>query len=59
MTPTEALELALKEEKKAIELYEKLALEHSAIKDLLLELAAEEYLHKNKLEKKLSDIRRY
>ena len=40
-------------EKEAIEIYGKLSVEHSAIKDLLIELQNEEYKHEQRIEKKI------
>lgn len=57
MTPIEALELALQKEQQAIDIYGKLASEHSAIKDLLLDLQGEEYKHRRLIEKKITELR--
>jgi len=59
MTHVEALEIALSKEKEAIEMYSKLSIEHSAIKDLLLELRNEEYKHKQLIEKKIAELTKY
>lgn len=59
MTPVEALNLALSEELRAIQLYEKLSLEHSSVKETFLFLVNEEYRHKSIVEKKISEISRY
>ena len=56
MTPVDALKLALEKENNAIELYQKLAIEHSAIKELLLFLMNEEEKHKKLLEKKIVEV---
>jgi rubrerythrin len=57
MTYMEALELALSKEKEAIEMYKRLSIEHSAIKDLMIELQNEEYKHKKLIEKKIVELR--
>lgn len=59
MTPVEALELALGEEMKAIALYQKLANEHSAVKDTLIFLIGEEQKHKKLIEKQIVAMTRY
>ena len=59
MTPVEALEIALSKEKEAIEMYGKLSIEHSVIKDLLLELQNEEHKHKQLIEKKIAELTKY
>ena len=59
MTPVEALEIALSKEKEAIELYGKLSIEHSAIKDLLIDLRNEEFKHKKLIEKKIVELTKY
>ena len=56
MTPVEALELALDKESKSIELYVKLAQEHSAIRELLTSLADEERKHKTLIEKRIYEL---
>ncbi len=56
MTSVEALEIALSKEKEAIEMYGKFSIEHSAIKDLLIELQNEEYKHKQRIEKKIVEL---
>ena len=56
MTPVEALELALKKEKAAIELYRNMAIEHPNIKDLLYNLLNEEEKHKALIEKKIIEL---
>jgi len=53
MTPVEALELALKKETAAIELYRRLSLEHNQIKELLLLLLNEEEKHKKLIQEKI------
>lgn len=59
MTPTEALKLALSEEIKAIELYEKLNLKHSSLKEIFLFLINEEQKHKKLIENKITELTRY
>lgn len=56
MTPAEALRLALSKEKEAIVLYRKLAIQHSVIKDLLLELMNEEEKHARLIEERISKL---
>ena len=56
MTSVEALELALSKEKEAIEIYGKLSIEHSAIRDLLIDLQNEEHKHKIRIEKKIVEL---
>lgn len=56
MTPVEALEIALDKEMQAIELYVKLAQEHSAIRELLTSLADEERKHKAMIEKRIYEL---
>ena len=59
MTPVDALNLALSKEEDAITLYNRLALEHSAIRDILLTLVNEEEKHKILIKKKIVEITRY
>ncbi len=59
MTPIEALELALQKEQQAIDIYGKMANEHPAIKELLLELQGEEFKHRRLIEKKIEELRAY
>ena len=56
MTPVDALKLALSREDASIKMYQKLAAEHVAIKDLLLSLAEQEYTHKHLIEKKIAQL---
>jgi len=58
MTITEALQLALSKEEASIKLYQKLAIEHSAIKELLTFLSNEEEKHKKMIEKKIFEVTR-
>lgn len=53
MTTAEALKLALEEEIKAINLYTRLSLEHSAVKETMDFLIIEEQKHKKILERKI------
>jgi rubrerythrin len=57
MGPIEALKLALNKEQASIQLYNKLYLEHPAIKELLLLLVNEEEKHKQLIEKKMAELR--
>lgn len=57
MTPIEALKLALTKEDTSIKMYRDLATQHSAIRDLLLQLANEEEKHKKLIEEKIVDLR--
>lgn len=56
MVPVEALNLALSKEIEAIELYNKLSLEHPSTKDIFLFLINEEERHKKLIEKKISEL---
>ena len=56
MTPIEALKLALSKEIEAVEIYQKLATEHSAVKDIFSFLVNEEQKHKQLLEKKIYEL---
>jgi rubrerythrin len=56
MSPVEALQLALKRETEAHNLYIKLAQEHPNLKDLFESLVIEEDRHKKLLEKKILEI---
>jgi len=58
MGPVDALKLALAKEMDSIKLYNKLNLEHPALKELLLFLVNEEEKHKLLIEKKISEITR-
>lgn len=57
MGPIEALELALRKEVEAKELYQRLSAEHSQLKDMFLFLVNEEEKHKKLLEEKISKIK--
>jgi len=59
MTPVEALQLALGKEKETIELYRKMAGDHSEIRELLLMLMNEEEKHKKLIENKIVEITKY
>lgn len=56
MTPVEALKLALSKEAASIQLYNKLYLEHPALKELFLFLVNEEEKHKKMIEQKIYEI---
>lgn len=58
MGPVEALELALRKEIEAIEMYQKLSLEQREVKDTFLFLVGEEEKHKQLIEKKIFEITR-
>ncbi|MFC1624337.1 hypothetical protein ACFL28_03365 [Candidatus Omnitrophota bacterium] len=58
MSPVEALKLALSKETEAMELYEKLSIEHQALKDIFYLLVAEEQKHKKLIEKKIVELTR-
>jgi rubrerythrin len=53
MTPVEALKLALSKEEEALQLYQKLSVEHPAVKEVFLFLVNEEQKHKKLLEDKI------
>ena len=57
MSPVEALELALSRETEAHDLYEKLAMEHSNLRDLFEFLVVEEDKHKKLLEQKILELK--
>jgi len=59
MTVMEALKLALSKEIAAIEMYRKLAIEHTAISELLNSLMNEEEKHKKLLEQKILELTGY
>jgi len=59
MTPIEILKMALSKEEAAIKLYDNLAKENQAVRDLLLTFKDEEYKHKNLLEKKIAEYTKY
>jgi len=59
MTPVKALKVALAEEIKAIELYRKLNLEHSSLKEIFLFLINEEQKHKKLIEQKIAETTKY
>ena len=56
MTPVEALKLALSKEEGSINLYKRLAKEHTVIRGLLESLLIEEQKHKKAIEKRISEI---
>ncbi len=58
MTPIEALKLALSKEKASIKLYQNLAVEHTAIKELFYTLLNEEEKHKKLIEEKIAQLMR-
>jgi rubrerythrin len=58
MGPVDALKLALNKEQGSIELYNKLNLEHPALKELFLFLVNEEEKHKQLIEKKIQEVTR-
>ena len=58
MTPVEALKLALSKEEASIALYKKLAVEHSAVRELLTFLENEEQKHKKMIEEKIFELTR-
>jgi len=59
MGPVEALNLALSKEKESIKLYNKLNLEHPALKEMFLFLINEEQKHKKLIENKIMEITKY
>ncbi|MBN1913765.1 MAG: hypothetical protein JW788_05125 [Candidatus Omnitrophica bacterium] len=59
MIPIEALKLALSEEAKAIQLYDKLGAEHPGLKETFTFLINEENRHKQLLEKKIAELTKY
>jgi rubrerythrin len=58
MTPVEALQLALSKEKASIKLYETLAGQHPAIKELLYSLMSEEEKHLKMIDKRMQELMR-
>jgi rubrerythrin len=56
MSPIEALEMALHKEENSVQMYENLARQHPALKELLLFLLIEEQKHKQLIEKKISEL---
>jgi rubrerythrin len=56
MVPIEALKLALNKEKESIRLYNRLNLEHPALKELFLFLINEEEKHRQLIDKKIVEI---
>ena len=56
MVPIEVLKMALEKEKEAAEFYTKMALEHASLKDILTDLANEEYKHKKLIEAKIQEL---
>ncbi len=59
MIPIEALELALKKEEEALNLYKDLAVKHPEIRELLTDLADQEYRHRKMIQEKIAELRRY
>ncbi len=59
MGPMEALKLALSQEVKAIELYERFTRELPVAKDTFLFLMTEEGKHKQLIEKKIAELKNY
>ncbi|HOW36444.1 MAG TPA: hypothetical protein PL155_08545 [Candidatus Omnitrophota bacterium] len=58
MVDIEALRLALSKEQDAIEMYQKLLLEHPNLADLINFLITEEQKHKKLIERKITDLSR-
>ena len=58
MTDVEVLRIALGEEEKAIKLYQGMLAEHPNLRDMLLGLISAEQMHKQVLEKKISELTR-
>ena len=56
MSPVEALKLALSKEIEAMELYQRLSIEHQSLKDIFYFLVAEEQKHKKLIEKKVVEL---
>ena len=56
MTNVEVMEIALSNEEKSIELYQKLIADHSDLKDILYRLLTEEQKHKSVIEKKIYEL---
>ncbi len=58
MTNVEVLEIALSNEEKSIELYQKLIADHpdSDLKDIFYSLLTEEQKHKSVIEKKIYEL---
>jgi rubrerythrin len=56
MVPVEALKLALGEENKAIELYQRLSVEHPVLKDTFAFLITEEQKHRQLLREKIVEL---
>jgi rubrerythrin len=59
MGPIEALKLALSREVKSIELYEKFMRDFPVARDTFSFLMGEEEKHKQLIEKKISELRKY
>jgi rubrerythrin len=59
MGPVEALEIALQKEIEALELYKKMAIEHSTARDVFSFLVNEEQKHKKLIEKKIQELNKY
>ena len=58
MTDIEMLQVALKEEEKAILLYQGMLAKHPNLKDTLLTLMAAEQGHKRLIEQKIIDLKK-
>jgi rubrerythrin len=59
MGPVEALKIAMAKEKASIDLYNKLSIEHSSLKELFTFLINEEQKHKKLIEDKIAEATRY
>jgi len=59
MIDVEVLQLALLKEEEAIEIYQKMMLEHPNLEDILFHLVTEEQKHKVLLEKKIEELTAY
>ena len=57
MTDVEVLQIALKEEEKAIKLYQNMLSEHPNLQEILFTLIVAEQNHKKSIEKKLLDLK--
>jgi len=56
MIDVEVMEIALSNEEKSIELYQKLIADHPGLKDILYQLLIEEQKHKSAIEKKIYEL---
>jgi len=59
MIDIDVLKLALSKEEKAIETYQKMLIEHPALKELLSLLVTQEQKHKMMIEKKIEELTKY